>query len=101
MSEGFKTKSAQAKKSDRHQRKPKEVASIGAIQQSLVEHFEDIKDPRIERTRETSTHRHSGNCDSGSHSRSARVGRHRELRHQQATVVTHCPLKIWQPYYHA
>jgi hypothetical protein len=51
MSEGFKTKSAQAKKSDRHQRKPKEVASIGAIQQSLVEHFEDIKDPRIERTK--------------------------------------------------
>lgn len=51
MSEGFETKSAKAKESSRHQRKPIEIASIGAIQQSLVEHFSDIKDPRVERTK--------------------------------------------------
>lgn len=52
MSEGFNTtKSAEAKKSFFPQRKPTEVASIGAIQQSLVEDFGDIKDPRVERTK--------------------------------------------------
>jgi|SRR6476620_3262776 len=51
MSEGFDTKSAEAKKSFLPQRKPTEVASIGAIQQNLVEHFGDIKDPRVERTK--------------------------------------------------
>ena len=51
MSEGFKTKSAQAKESSRPGRKSTEIASIGAIQQSLVEHFSDIKDPRVERTK--------------------------------------------------
>lgn len=51
MSEGFETKSTKAKESSRHQRKPIEIASIGAIQQSLVEHFSDIKDPRVERTK--------------------------------------------------
>ncbi|MBW4634808.1 MAG: hypothetical protein KME30_23730 [Iphinoe sp. HA4291-MV1] len=44
MSQGFGSKSVGAKKSFRHQRKQAEVASIGAIQQSLVKHFGDIKD---------------------------------------------------------
>src|SRR6476469_804867 len=51
MSEGFDTKSAEAKTSFLAQRKPTEGASIGAIQQSLGEHFGDIKDPRVERTK--------------------------------------------------
>lgn len=51
MSEEFNTKSAEAKKSFFPQIKFTEVASIGAIQQSLVEHFGDIKDPRVERTK--------------------------------------------------
>lgn len=51
MSSGFETQSAQANKHNRHQRKPKEVAFIEAIQQSLIEHFGDIKDPRVERTK--------------------------------------------------
>jgi hypothetical protein len=51
MSEGFETKSAQAKESSRPERKSTEIASIRAIQQSLVEHFSDIKDPRVERTK--------------------------------------------------
>jgi predicted transposase YbfD/YdcC len=51
MSEGFKTKSAPAKESSRPGRKSTEIASIGTIQQSLVEHFSDIKDPRVERTK--------------------------------------------------
>jgi len=45
MCEGFETKSAQAKESSRPGRKSTEIASIGAIQQSLVEHFSGIKDP--------------------------------------------------------
>lgn len=51
MSEGFETKSAVAKESSRQQRKPIQIASIEAIQQSLVEHLSDIKDPRVERTK--------------------------------------------------
>lgn len=51
MSEGFKTKSAPAKKSNRYQPKPQEVASMEAIQKSLVENFGGIKDPRVERTK--------------------------------------------------
>jgi len=51
MSEGFETKFADAGKNYRRQRKPTEVADIGCIQQSLVEHFSDIKDPRVERTK--------------------------------------------------
>jgi predicted transposase YbfD/YdcC len=51
MSEGFKTKSAPAFISSRPGRKSTEIASIGTIQQSLVEHFSDIKDPRVERTK--------------------------------------------------
>jgi predicted transposase YbfD/YdcC len=51
MSEGFETKSADADENYRRQRKPTEVADIEYIQQSLVEHFSDIKDPRVERTK--------------------------------------------------
>ncbi len=46
MSQGFETKSADAIQNSRGQRKPKEIADIASIQQSLVEHFADIKDPR-------------------------------------------------------
>ncbi|ODH02464.1 transposase [Nostoc sp. KVJ20] len=49
--EGFETKFGKAKKSNPHQLKPKEVASIETIQQSLLENFGDIKDPRVERTK--------------------------------------------------
>ncbi|HEY9844751.1 MAG TPA: ISAs1 family transposase, partial [Candidatus Caenarcaniphilales bacterium] len=51
MSEGFETKSADPIENSRRQRKPIEVADIGSIQQSLIEHFSDIKDPRVERTK--------------------------------------------------
>jgi predicted transposase YbfD/YdcC len=51
MSEGFETQSGQANKTTRHQPKPREVVSIEAIQQSLVENFSDIKDKRVERTK--------------------------------------------------
>jgi hypothetical protein len=51
MSQGFGIESADGKNSDHHQRKPTEVPEIGAIQQSLVQHFGDIKDPRAERTK--------------------------------------------------
>lgn len=51
MSQGFRTESVDAKKSSRNQRKPTEVASIECIQQSLVKHFGDIEDPRVERTK--------------------------------------------------
>lgn len=48
MSEGFENKSADTIKNSRNQRKPAEVADIGSIQQSLVEQFAEIKDPRVE-----------------------------------------------------
>ncbi len=51
MSQGFETKSADAVKNSRGQRQLKEIVDIGSIQQSLVEHFADIKDPRVERTK--------------------------------------------------
>jgi hypothetical protein len=51
MSKGFEIESADAHKSSCHQRKPKAVADITYIQQSLAEHFCEIKDPRVERTK--------------------------------------------------
>jgi hypothetical protein len=51
MSQGFKIKSADATKNSGGNRQPKQVADIGSIQQSLVEHFSDIKDPRVDRTK--------------------------------------------------
>jgi hypothetical protein len=51
MSAGFETKSSDTKKRNRRQAHPAKVASIEAIQQSLVENFGDIKDPRVERTK--------------------------------------------------
>jgi predicted transposase YbfD/YdcC len=51
MSEGFETKSAASIKNIRRQPKSREIADIGSIQQSLVKHFSDIKDHRVERTK--------------------------------------------------
>ncbi|MCC5664235.1 ISAs1 family transposase [Nostoc sp. CHAB 5784] len=51
MSQGFETKSADALKNPSGQRKPKEIVDIGSIQQSLVGHFAELKDPRVERTK--------------------------------------------------
>lgn len=51
MSQGFKIKSADGLQNTRSHRKSKEIADIASIQQSLVEHFGDIKDPRVERTK--------------------------------------------------
>lgn len=51
MSQGFGIESADALKASRRPRKQTEVAEIGGIQQSLVQHFGDIKDPRVERTK--------------------------------------------------
>jgi predicted transposase YbfD/YdcC len=51
MSQGFETKSADGLQNTRSHRKSKEIADIASIQQSLVEHFGDIKDPRVERTK--------------------------------------------------
>ncbi|MCF4967154.1 ISAs1 family transposase [Nostoc sp. CMAA1605] len=51
MSQGFETKSTDVIKKSGGQRQPRQVADIGSIQQGLVEHFSDIKDPRVERTK--------------------------------------------------
>ncbi|MCC5664156.1 hypothetical protein LC653_09545 [Nostoc sp. CHAB 5784] len=50
MSQGFETKSADALKNPSGQRKPKEIVDIGSIQQSLVGHFAELKDPRVYRS---------------------------------------------------
>ncbi|BAY06292.1 transposase [Anabaena cylindrica PCC 7122] len=51
MSQGFDNKTADAQKIFPSERKLTEVADIGCIQKSLVQHFQDIKDPRVERTK--------------------------------------------------
>ena len=51
MSQGFENQSADANKSSRHHSKLAEAVEINEIQQSLVEHFGDIKDPRVDRTK--------------------------------------------------
>ena len=76
MSQGFGIESAEGLKSDRHQRKPTEVPDIGAIQQSLVQHFGDIKDPRAERTKKHLLTDNKRDRNSRNHCRGARMGRH-------------------------
>lgn len=56
MSQGFEIESGDANNSARNQRKRIEVPGIKVIQQSLVQHFGEIQDPRVERTRETFTY---------------------------------------------
>lgn len=51
MSQGFEIESVDANTTTQNQKKPIQVAEIKAIQQSLVKHFTDIKDPRVERTK--------------------------------------------------
>jgi predicted transposase YbfD/YdcC len=51
MSQGFENKSTNAQKSFPTEKKLTEAVDIGAIQQSLVQHFQGIKDPRVERTK--------------------------------------------------
>ena len=51
MSQGFDNKTADAQKIFPSERKLTEVADIKCIQKSLVQHFQDIKDPRVERTK--------------------------------------------------
>jgi predicted transposase YbfD/YdcC len=51
MSEGFGIESVDVKKSTPRVSKPTQVADIRRIQQSLVEYFADIEDPRVERTK--------------------------------------------------
>ena len=51
MSQGFNKKNADAHKISHSERKLTEVADIGCIQKSLVQHFQELKDPRVERTK--------------------------------------------------
>jgi predicted transposase YbfD/YdcC len=51
MFQGFNNKTADAQKNCPAERKLTEVADIGCIQKSLVQHFQEIKDPRVERTK--------------------------------------------------
>ncbi|MEG4497857.1 hypothetical protein QUB05_17685 [Microcoleus sp. F10-C6] len=51
MSQGFEIKPASAKKSFPSHPELQKVAEIQAIKQSLVQHFADLKDPRVEITK--------------------------------------------------
>ena len=51
MSQGFETEAVKAKKGVRQPQKSTAAADITEIQQSLVKHFGDIKDRRVERTK--------------------------------------------------
>ena len=51
MFQGFDNKTADTQKNFPPERKLTEVADIACIQKSLVQHFQDIKDPRVERTK--------------------------------------------------
>lgn len=56
MSQGFGMESADAKKRTPSVSKSTQVTDIGCIQESLVEHFGDIEDPRVERTKKHHSH---------------------------------------------
>lgn len=79
MSQGFEIESAKAKTSARQQPKLTALAEIGCIQQSLVQHFGDIKDPRVERTKKHQLTDILVIAILAIRSGSARLGRHREL----------------------
>jgi len=81
MSQGFGIKSISGKKSSLPQLPLPEVAEIQDIQQSLLAHFADIKDPRVERTKKHQLTDIRADRNFRYHRRSARVGRHRELWH--------------------
>ncbi|WP_017653854.1 hypothetical protein [Fortiea contorta] len=49
MSEALKTKSADAPKKSSRQRKPTQMADIDSVQESLVEPFAPIQNPRIKK----------------------------------------------------
>jgi len=51
MSQGFDTNIANAEQNSRPARKNKTLAEIKEIQQSLVNNFKDVKDPRVDRTK--------------------------------------------------
>ena len=51
MFQGFNNKTADAQKNFPAEEKITEVADIECIQKSLVQHFQEIKDPRVERTK--------------------------------------------------
>jgi len=51
MSQGFDIDLVNVKQSSHPARKHKVVADIKAIQNSLVKHFQGIKDPRVDRTK--------------------------------------------------
>ncbi len=51
MSQGFEMESGNGKKTSGNQQNRIEVPEIGAIEQSLVQHFGEIKDLRVERTK--------------------------------------------------
>lgn len=51
MSQGFQIKPADANKSSHAQTKKKDVPEMRDIQRSLLKHFGELKDPRIERTK--------------------------------------------------
>ena len=82
MSQGFETKSADATKNAGGRRQPTQVADIGSIQQSLVEHFSDIKDPRVERTKKHQLTDILVIAILAVIAGALLVGRYRKLRHQ-------------------
>jgi len=76
MSQGFGSESVNAKKSAPTVKKPRVVAEIGAIQQSLVKQFSEIKDPRVERTKKHQLADIIVIANKSGNWRSARLGRH-------------------------
>jgi hypothetical protein len=51
MSRGFGSQSVESQNSAHPGSQPTAIADMDSIQQSLIEHFGDIKDPRVERTK--------------------------------------------------
>ncbi len=64
MSQGFDINIANAKQNSHPARKNQVVADLMKIQQSLVKHFEDVEDPRVDRTKKTLIDRHFSDCNS-------------------------------------
>jgi len=51
MSQGFEIQSKSVKKTASPQKAHQKISDIETIQKNLVQHFADIKDPRVERTK--------------------------------------------------
>lgn len=82
MSQGFQIKPADANKNSHAQTKKKDVPEMRDIQRSLLKHFGELKDPRIERTKKHQLTDIKRDCNFSNNCGGARLGRYGKLWYQ-------------------